>query len=396
MSTSRDKRLEKAQMRVLFQVPFFAPGVAKLPVRWDDTIDTACTDGGEIRFSGKFFDTLKDQEVVTVLAHEVAHCLLGHIWRAPGGREVADWDIWNQATDHAVNNMLREFAEQVTSKNFADPFPLPGEPGEYCCDPAFKDLSEEVIYERLRSQKPRGGKSGSKGSGSGSGKPGAGNGAQARPSMGQIQAGKTDPAVQKRDKADWEATLQQCIISAKGRGELPGSIARYAGELLNPTVPWPELLRNLLREFASDDYDWMRPNQYFDGADFILPSLHSEKIGAVVFAVDTSGSIDLDLLTKFKSEMQSCLDDLRPSKLVEICADSVSIAWVKTSSWMRLAAVAPRLLRFLLAAKRWSRLLRLLCTSRTAMGIFQRLRPATMLSGFFMVGLRRCRSVNAS
>jgi predicted metal-dependent peptidase len=100
-------------MRVLSQVPFFAPGVARLPVVWDESIDTACTAGDNIRFNPGFFDKLKEQEVVTVLCHEVAHCLLGHIWRAPVGCE---WEIWNQATDHAVNNMLKEFAEQVTAK----------------------------------------------------------------------------------------------------------------------------------------------------------------------------------------------------------------------------------------------------------------------------------------
>ena len=95
---SREKRLEKAQMRVPFTVPFFAPGVAKLPVTWDKSVDTACTDGEGIKWNPEFFDKLKDQELVTVLCHEVCHCLLGHIWRIPPDQ---DWDRWNQATDHA-------------------------------------------------------------------------------------------------------------------------------------------------------------------------------------------------------------------------------------------------------------------------------------------------------
>src|SRR6266568_784145 len=153
MAISRDKRLERAQMRVLFPVPFFAPGVARLPVVWDDKIDTACTDGREIRWSPAFFDKLKDQELVTVLCHEVCHCMLGHLWRAPGG---VDWDTWNQATDHAVDLMLKEFSGLVIAKQLADPFPFPDPQDAYYADPAFAGLSEEVIYELLSKRQPKG------------------------------------------------------------------------------------------------------------------------------------------------------------------------------------------------------------------------------------------------
>src|SRR5512139_3030623 len=110
--TSRDRRLEKARMLVLFNVPFFAIGVAKMPVVWDDSIPTASTDGKVIKWSGKWFDSLPDPVLPTVLCHEVCHCLFGHLWRVPSGN--CDWDIWNQATDHAVNLMLKEFSQQIT------------------------------------------------------------------------------------------------------------------------------------------------------------------------------------------------------------------------------------------------------------------------------------------
>ena len=131
----RDKRLEKAQMRVLFQVPFFAPGVAKLPVVWDKSIPTAATDGKRIRWNPDWFDAMPDVCLPTVLCHEVCHALLGHLWRAPVG---AEWDVWNQATDHAVNLMLKEFSELVMGKRLADPFPFPDPQDSYCADPQFK------------------------------------------------------------------------------------------------------------------------------------------------------------------------------------------------------------------------------------------------------------------
>ncbi len=115
--------------------------------------------------------------------------------------------------------------------------------------------------------------------------------------------------------------IQSCEL-AKGRGELPAGLERLVSDLLDPQVPWYELLRNWLREQAADDYNWMKPNRLYGESGLILPVLESERIGQIVFATDTSGSIDGDMLRQFQSEKQSALDDLRPSKLVDIYCDS--------------------------------------------------------------------------
>lgn len=338
MSISRDKRLERAQMRVLFTVPFFAPGVARLPVIWDDTIETAATDGNKIRWSGKWFDSLPDAVIPTVLCHEVAHAMLGHLWRAPGG---AEWEQWNIATDHAVNLMLKEFGAQVQAKRLADPFPFPDPQDAYCADPKFAGMAEEVIYNLLNSQ--------NSGSGQPQGKPGQGKGAGkgqstspgnqnalggqpsaiSRPRKGSMPSfGQMDKPVgsqgpqNKKLQNDWSATLIQAVQMAQGRGDILGCIARFVDELVNPQVPWQEILRSWLREQCADDWDFLKPDLTMDESGFILPSLHSERVGPMVFATDTSGSINHELLAQFQGEKQNCLDDMRPSKLVDIYCDT--------------------------------------------------------------------------
>ena len=305
--SARDKRIEKAQLKVLFQVPFFAPAVCKLPVVWDPAIPTACTDGKEIRWNGEWFDKLQDQEVVTVLCHEVMHCMQGHLWRMPAS---GDPQVWNEACDHAVNLSLKEFSNLVMAKRLADPFPFP--PENICADPQYANTAEEVIYQKL-SQKPRG-KGGKGGSGNGPGK--------GWKPFGDFGPGKGDAAQQKQIKTDWEHTLIQCAELAKGRGDVPGEIQRLVGELLDPKVPWYEILRQWLREQASDDYNWMKPNKLYGESEFILPILESERVGPVVFATDTSGSIDNTMLKHFQSEKQACLDDMKPSRLLDIYCDT--------------------------------------------------------------------------
>jgi predicted metal-dependent peptidase len=310
MSASRDKLAQRARMKVLFQVPFFAPAVAKLPIEWDPKVQTACTDGECIRWNPDWFDKMEEQVRVTVLCHEAMHCMLGHLWRVP---PAVNWEQWNEATDHAVNLQLKEFAEAVVGKRLANPFPFPKPESDYCMDPQYKGLAEEQIYNRIkRSQAGKGGK------GKGQGRPGFGQIEQ----PGQSDPAKADPAKQKSLANDWDGTLIQACQIARGRGELPAGMERFVDALVSNKVPWQEILRSWLREQAADDWNFLKPAIEFEGCGFILPSLDGEKVGRIVFATDTSGSIDPDMLRTFQAEKQTCLDEMKPRSVVDIYCDS--------------------------------------------------------------------------
>lgn len=311
--TLRQKRVERVRLYIMFNLPFFATGVMSLPVVFDDTVKTACTDGKLIRFNTQWFDALKPEEIATVLCHEVMHLLFGHLWRAPAG---ADSDTWNIACDHAVNLMLDEFSQPIVAKGLANPFPWPANftPVK---DPVFKGVAEEAIYSRINRPKPPtpqpqpGGKQGK--GGSGGGRPDA---------FGEFEIQNPRKPEVKKAKEKWDSVLIRSAAIAKGKGKLPGTMERLVKELLEPSVPWYELLRQWLREQAADDYNWQKPNLQYALSEFILPVLESERIGPVVFAKDSSGSIDADALAHFVSEQQACLDDLRPSKVVDIVCDA--------------------------------------------------------------------------
>lgn len=338
MTDSRQKRLDKAQLKTLFQVPFFAPGVAKLPVIFDDSVETACTDGECIRWNGPWFDSLPDQVLVTLLCHEVAHCLLGHLWRLPppGG----DHEVANQAADHAVNLMLKEFSAMVTAKRLADPFPFPTDK-EGLADPQFSNMSEEAIYAKLmagqQGQCQNGGvpagagakRNGSSesnhpatGKNSPNGNVGSKNARQDLPSFGQFKPKAGSQAAGKKLKSHWERTLIQSVAAMKGCGELPAGLERLVNGLVSPSVGWWNVLRSWLREQCADDWDFLTPCMEMSDGAFILPTLKSEKMGPVIFATDTSGSIDSEMLARFQSEKQACLDEMRPKTLLDVYCDA--------------------------------------------------------------------------
>lgn len=324
VSVSREKRIERAQMRVLFRVPFFAPAVARLPVSFEKGAgdNTAHTDGKSIKMDPEFVDKLTDDQLVTLLCHEACHPMLGHLWRAPAAAKVdkESWGVWNQATDHAVNLMLKEFSAITMGKRLADPFPFPDPQDAYCADPKFSGMAEEQIFNILNNR-PKGKGPGGKGSGKA---PGGAQGPGSMPSFGQFgQPGSTpDPTQHKQLQNDWNNTLIQAVEMAKGRGEIPGSLERLVDALVNPKVPWVEILRSWLREQCNDDWNYLKPDLTMEDSGFLMPSLDDEKFGPIVFATDTSGSIDHDMLRQFQSEKQDCLDNLRPSSLLDIYCDS--------------------------------------------------------------------------
>ena len=308
----REKRVERAQMRVLFQVPFFAPAVAKLSVRFIKRAEaerifppglefTACTDGKQILWFDEWFDSLPDAVLPTVLCHEAEHCLLGHLWRMPVG---GDFQTWNQAADHAVNLGLKEFGAIVQRKRVADPFPFPAPQDSYCADSRFAGMAEEAIYNQLAAQRQGGG---------------------GIPQFGEMIRPDPATAAQASNKSlqnDWEATLIQSVQLAVGRGDCPGNLERMVGTLVSPNVPWYDVLRSWVREHCADDWDWLTPALEYEGSGFILPSMRSEKVGPVVVASDWSGSTYGELAERFHAEKQYLLDTVRPSKLVDFGFDT--------------------------------------------------------------------------
>jgi predicted metal-dependent peptidase len=361
----RETRINNAQMRLLFLVPFFAPGVMKLPVVWDNGQKYACTDGKKIKWNTEHFDSCKDEELVTVMCEEVGHNMLGHLWRAPVG---ADWKTWNRACDQVVRNMMAEFSEKVMAKGLADPFPFPNKE-THSPDPKYRGMSEEEVYaSMIRDQQQQGGQqpqqqppqpgAGKPQPGAGKPQPGAGKPGpqlpgkkskpgqqpgQGKPQPGPAQPGQgqglpqpgepeefaefeqpagADALEKEKLKTSWDGTMLAAVQAAKGRGDLPGFMKEFAEEFVSPKIGWWEVLRSLLREQCNDDWNWMKPSPYFDDSPFILPDLDAEKIGTIVFATDTSGSINLKLLSIFQTEKQNALDEMNPTKLVDIYCDT--------------------------------------------------------------------------
>lgn len=313
--------MQKGRVKLLLDQPFFGSLMMHLKPVETKNVQTFSTNAKELFYNPDFMDKLNDDELQTVLAHEVMHCALGHPFRR-GQREIGKF---NKAADYAINNFLDKVNEEQRTKGRAEPFPFSGQLKTCLVDHQYDPFSAEEIYARIPDPPKQSG--GGNGQGSG-GQPGQQPG-KGSPSNGpgEFTDGAADQAEAEAQESTWKVALKQAALAAKGQGKLPAEAERMVQEFLTPKVPWAEVLRTFLTSAAKDDYSWTRPNRRYAGAGVILPGLHSPRLGPVVVAVDTSGSIDGKQFDEFIAEVRSILFDCRPEKLILVQCDARVHDW---------------------------------------------------------------------
>lgn len=122
-------------------------------------------------------------------------------------------------------------------------------------------------------------------------------------------------------KQDQQDVLRDQVAQAvlehlkKFPGTVPGAIARWADELLNPQVDWRKELAGTFRASLANisgrrDYLYTRPSRRQSAmrqgnSELILPAMRKPAPPIVAVIVDTSGSISQQEITKFLSEIDA-------------------------------------------------------------------------------------------
>lgn len=306
------KPMEKARAKLLLRHPFYATLTLASPLIEDKTVPTACTDMKSIWYNPEFVASLKGGQVETLVAHEVLHIMLKHGLRLRGRNPYQ----WNCACDYAINLVLMEDGFEPID--------------DWLCDPKYKGMTAELIYEALerdkQKEKQKRKQHGDDGEGKGQG---GGNspdeqerdGLPHNPMDGDIR----EPAnMTPEERAAVERSIEQRVAQAANiarmAGKMPGGLARLVGDILNPKVPWQDLLREYATRVTKDDESWSRRNRRF--SRMYLPSRHSMRMGEVAVIGDTSGSITNDELKIVGSEVAAILDAVQPETTRLVWADT--------------------------------------------------------------------------
>jgi predicted metal-dependent peptidase len=337
------QRVLRARIRLSLQQPFLATALMRLPLREVDGASwcpTAATDGYHIFYNPRWIHTLRDGELRGLLAHEVLHVLFTHADRR--GRRHA-W-VWNVACDYAINLLLVQRG-----------FKLP-KGGLFSEDAQGK--TAEQIYKELEAHLKKIGLPQS-GDGVGDGK---GDGQGGRPELRLPGPMRVRP--QPPDSAgdgQGEDDLQRDRIPEAGDDLLDPDDPRVR-PLRSPDAPDRERLEELRRELRADalarlqgdegvlfrqecqaderrrvDWrallrTWLSDRIKGDWCSFpfskrhlhrglFMPSPGMQVPGHVVFAIDTSGSMSIEVLGAIAAELRA-FREVFPCRLSVVQCDT--------------------------------------------------------------------------
>ena len=300
-----EEALSKAKVKLMIKpdCAFFATLILQTPVYWvtKDEIPTAATDGKNLFFNPEFFLGLAPEERIFLVLHEVMHNVYNHGTRL-GFR---DHVTWNEAGDYVIN-------DELIRRGFKMP-----KGGLHNTD--YRDMSADEIYDELISKKDKGEDNpptpwpdlqlppmGDEGDGD------SGNGNQ--PGTGGIPKPSASE-VEEHNKNLLTQAVQASQLGGDKAGTVPGSLERVLDKLLKPKLPWTKILSKFLFSLNKNDYSWRKPNRRFISQGIILPSLYSEGVGRIDFAIDTSGSVSEDDFNRFLSEIGYVFKQYKPEEV---------------------------------------------------------------------------------
>jgi predicted metal-dependent peptidase len=285
------KRLSKAKTALVLEHPFIGNIAMNLPFKLDNTLNppTACVDGKAISFHPEFVDTLNDEELKFLVAHECMHPMLEHCFR----RGERNHKKWNQAGDYVINKLLTDESIGKMPK---------------------QGLLNDALYQAgngttdgIFNLLPEPDENGDNGHGD---------------SLDNCADGSNSPAEQAQQQAEWKVRVAQAAQSAKMMGKMSAGLERLVGDLLAPKVDWRDVLRRFVEKCKSDQRSWARPNRRFLSQNIYLPSVSGEALGELLIAVDCSGSIDEATISQFATEIRTIKEDGNPTRIHVVYFDS--------------------------------------------------------------------------
>lgn len=327
-------KLGAARTRLILDRPFIGALVMHLPLvaAQDAWCDTVATDARAFYFNPAYIDGLSLAETQFVLAHEAMHCALAHFARR-SHRVQQRWDV---ATDYAVNQLLADEGLQA--------------PPGALLNPDFRGLSAEEIYplippdtrDRTLDHHAYDAQSAARETASAGGAEHGGTehgdaehdgttvssdsdswddaGNTQRRQRGAAPPPEPGPAEREELERRWQGRLASAAQQARQSGRLGESWLRAIDDLIQPQLPWRQLLARFMMSVARDDYSFQRLSRR-DGAA-LLPRLHSGEVDLFI-ALDTSGSIDDGELRQFVSEIDALKSQIRARVTLHACDEQL-------------------------------------------------------------------------
>ena len=290
---SIEERLVKSRVRLLRKSPFFGTLLLNAKYKITDEVPTAATDGQMLLLNKEFMEEQTQPHFESILLHEVLHMALEHVNRMKD-LFAADSTLANLAADIVVNGIILDNGLELPEKAITDK--------------DLKHLSAREIYNILRQKQQKDQNYISKKYGTGDG---SGVNQCLQPSKGGNNApeeGKEGEGGGGGGPTNWKDVLNKAatIARTKSYGLKGAGLKRIFNDLLEATIDWRDALYKYITasrtDFEGYDRRFVHSGQYLD-------DLGGGKINLMVF-MDTSGSVDEELLGEFIAELRFAVNAL--------------------------------------------------------------------------------------
>jgi predicted metal-dependent peptidase len=294
-----EQRIEKCHVKLMRHKQFCLFSglfmVGKVVV--DETTPTARTNGVNVNYGREFVDSLNDKQLAFLILHENMHKAYRHlqVWEKLWKKNAS---LANMACDYVINLQIRDY--DPSGQDVEMPTDTDGE-ALGCIDEKYRGMDAHQVFLLLEKEQEE-----QQGGGSG--------GAQGMDEHDWENAQEGTPEEQEQVAKEIEGALRQGAILA---GKMGGNVSREMQDLLTPKVNWKDALRDFVKTSTQgkDQTTWRRLHKRYIGMDIIMPSTYDEKVGSIVVAVDTSGSIGSAELAQFLGEVKCICDEVSPEKI---------------------------------------------------------------------------------
>lgn len=318
--------IELAKSALISESAFFRPFVNMLYTVYTWDVKTMATDGTRLFINPEFAYNLSWDSKVFVIAHEIMHNLLRHIYRAQAGNY--SHKKFNYAGDYEINAALEEEIFPEGSTTVAGGL----------INKAFLGLPAEEIYKLIK-EPTESGKDGNSGEDSGGVESGQGNetgeesngqgnetgdaegnkirkeianedpGAIISKEMGDRIAKRSNDGISENEAEDaktiqnkWDRAMisNKKALQTAGKG-MGGLISKILSDL-EPSQNWKSILATYMKGIVSSNDIKLGNKRYLTQDYFRYKSADSPGFEKIYYLIDSSGSVNDNMLSQILSD----------------------------------------------------------------------------------------------
>ncbi len=265
----------------MLENPYFGTLVTRLEMKINNNIASVRPLGDTLEYNDEYLDVLSSDEVMSILANSAMHQALFHTERGAG--KVGS--VWHLASDYAINDLLMENGFVLPPlANYSSRFERLYAEQIYTTLLGELDLQEDEVEEREQQESE--------------------------------EIGEEEIPQELLSQEAYEMILEQLGAKMEKQGEIPKGIDRFVERRQLAQISWRDELYRYVNAHAKSDYRMFPPSKKHLYRGIALPSIHGEELKIAV-AIDTSASIDDELLRLFLSELYEIMQ-IFPHYIIEL------------------------------------------------------------------------------